>query len=396
MSALEDHGGSTIAEVEEEDRLDAADEKKSVEIQSKTAEDKERRNGEIDGVSNVVAEEVDARGAEEKAWKQQEAPPKLGYFCEPNQNLKLDAFKMFFFHMLPFTPIPHLLVAAILYWSYTRHGVKAFTFFLTLIAVLAMAPIYYSPTYQRFVREPLYRLFARYVPKAQYGVPEKPFPKNKSYIFAAHPHGRMFFSNVIFTQLHEDWRKGILEQGSILMAIAGNFFYIPILNLIFSLAGGVLATRSSIVSTLRKGNHICILIGGIKEVLMGTEEHFDRIYLNKRKGFIKIALEEGAGVVPVYYFNENQLFRHNSKGVIRIFEHINKFYYRLGMPFFQGPYYLPLPYRKSLLIAIGEPLFAKEGESVDSFHERYVQALRDLFEKYRPYSPDPTIQLDIQ
>ncbi|KAL3701049.1 hypothetical protein R1sor_019071 [Riccia sorocarpa] len=395
MSALEDHGGSTIAEVEEEDRLDAADAKKSVEIESKTAEDKQRRNGEINGVSNV-AEEVGAKGAEEKAWKQQEAPPKIRYFCEPNQNLKLDAFKMFFLHMLPFTPIPHIIATTILYWSYTRHGVKAFAFFFTLTAVLAMAPMVYSAKYKRFVREPLYRVFARYVPKAQYGVPEKPFPKDKSYIFAAHPHGRMFFSNVIFTQLHEDWRKGLLEHGEIFFAAAGNFFYIPILNLILSLAGTVDATRSTIVSKLRQGNHIGILIGGVKEVLMGTEEHVDRIYLKKRKGFIKIALEEGAGVVPVYYFNENQLFRHNSKTILRVFEHINKFYYRLGMPFFQGPYYLPLPYRKSLLMAIGEPLFAKEGESVDSFHERYVQALRDLFEKYRPYSPDPTIQLDIQ
>ncbi|KAL2650659.1 hypothetical protein R1flu_018787 [Riccia fluitans] len=298
--------------------------------------------------------------------------------------------------MIPFTIIPHVICLMFLYWSYKRHGAYAFMYFFTIFAVLALFPNVYSPTYRRAVRETFYRLFARYVPKAQYIVPDKPFPEDKSYIFACHPHGRMFYSGILFTQLHETWREGILKNGDIFMGAAGGFFYIPILNLLFSLAGTVPVTKSNIVAKLREGSHMTILIGGIKEVLMGTEDHVDRIYLKKRKGFIKIAIEENAGVVPVYFFNENQMFNHNSKSFLKIFEHINKYYYRLGVPFFRGRYNLPMPFRRPLLMAIGEPLFAKEGENVDSFHQRYMQALRELFDKYVPYSPHPDTQLDIQ
>jgi hypothetical protein len=46
-------------------------------------------------------------------------------------------------------------------------------------------------------------------------------------------------------------------------------------------------------------------------------------------------------------------------------------------------------------MAFGEPLFAKEGESLESFHGRYVEAVERLFEKYVGMSADPKHKLAI-
>jgi hypothetical protein len=59
-------------------------------------------------------------------------------------------------------------------------------------------------------------------------------------------------------------------------------------------------------------------------------------------------------------------------------------------------YSLPGRLGRPLMIAVGEPLIAREGESVDAFHERYMEALKALFDKYVPYSPNPNVKLIIQ
>jgi 1-acyl-sn-glycerol-3-phosphate acyltransferase len=139
---------------------------------------------------------------------------------------------------------------------------------------------------------------------------------------------------------------------------------------------------------------VTIAVGGVREVLLGTQDDADVLYLKKRRGFLHIAMDEKVGVVPVYAFNENQLFRHDSKAFLKFWENVNR-YYKIGVPFMRGYFNLPMPYRKELLIAIGDPLFAKEGESIVEFQERYIQALKQLFDQYVSLSPDPKHKLII-
>lgn len=44
-------------------------------------------------------------------------------------------------------------------------------------------------------------------------------------------------------------------------------------------------------------------------------------------------------------------------------------------------------------MAFGEPLFAKDGESVEAFHARYNEAVKQLFDKYVGMSADPKHKL---
>jgi hypothetical protein len=47
-------------------------------------------------------------------------------------------------------------------------------------------------------------------------------------------------------------------------------------------------------------------------------------------------------------------------------------------------------------VVFGDALFAKEGESIEDFHERYIESLRQLFNKYVGFSPDPNHKLIIK
>jgi hypothetical protein len=100
----------------------------------------------------------------------------------------------------------------------------------------------------------------------------------------------------------------------------------------------------------------------------------------------------GLTVYSVYFIL--QLFRHDSKAFLKFWENVNK-YCKVGVPFMRGYFNLPMPYRKELLIAIGDPLFANEGESIAEFQKRYIQAVKQLFDRYVGLSPDPNHKLII-
>lgn len=51
---------------------------------------------------------------------------------------------------------------------------------------------------------------------------------------------------------------------------------------------------------------------------------------------------------------------------------------------------------REILLVFGDALFAKEGERIEDFHERYIESLRQLFEKYVGFSPDPNHKLIIK
>ncbi len=68
------------------------------------------------------------------------------------------------------------------------------------------------------------------------------------------------------------------------------------------------------------------------QVLLGTYEDKDVLYLSARKGFCKIAMESNSGLIPVYCFGENQLFSHSSNSIMEFWRKVNM-YVKLGAPF---------------------------------------------------------------
>ena len=51
---------------------------------------------------------------------------------------------------------------------------------------------------------------------------------------------------------------------------------------------------------------------------------------------------------------------------------------------------------RDLLLVFGNPVFANEGETIEEFHERYIETVKKLFEEYVRLSPDPNHKLIIK
>ena len=97
------------------------------------------------------------------------------------------------------------------------------------------------------------------------------------------------------------------------------------------------ASASSLKRRL-KISSVLIYIGGIAELFLScrTEE---RLYLAKRKGFIKLALREGVDVVPVYLFGNTSVLSVLKHGPLAALSRK----LQASLTLFWGKYYLPIP-----------------------------------------------------
>ena len=126
------------------------------------------------------------------------------------------------------------------------------------------------------------------------------------------------------------------------------------------------------------------LPGGFEEATITNCEK-DKIYIKKRKGFIKYSLQYGYTVYPCYTFNENKIFN-----TINIFEGfrlwINKF--KIPGAIFFGKY-LYMPRNDiELITVIGKgiefPTILKPTkEDIGKYHKLYIQNLKELYDKYK-------------
>ena len=58
----------------------------------------------------------------------------------------------------------------------------------------------------------------------------------------------------------------------------------------------------------KKGLSVCLVVGGAREALLASPGEIN-LTLKRRKGFVKYALQNGADLVPVFSFGENELFK---------------------------------------------------------------------------------------
>lgn len=68
-------------------------------------------------------------------------------------------------------------------------------------------------------------------------------------------------------------------------------------------------SRASILHILgsRPGNAVVLVPGGAAESLLAAPGRMDLV-LNRRKGFVRVALRAGAALVPVLAFGENEMY----------------------------------------------------------------------------------------
>jgi hypothetical protein len=158
----------------------------------------------------------------------------------------------------------------------------------------------------------------------------------KNYLCVFQPHGVLSYAGIcsVIGASPE-------YQGNLKTAVADALLYTPILKHIMGIFGLISASKSSMKKTLAKpgvSGTIVLYVGGMAELFLSSETE-ERIYLNKRKGFIKLALTEGVDVVPVYLFGNTSTLSILKTGFLSSLSR------KLGvsLTYIWGKFLLPIP-----------------------------------------------------
>ena len=135
---------------------------------------------------------------------------------------------------------------------------------------------------------------------------------------------------------------------------------------------------------MKDGENIALIPGGFEETTLYERGKF-RIYLKKRKGFIKYALQFGYTLHPIFVFGEEQTY-YALSGFTDFRLWINSF--KIPAILFMGKYGF-LPHSNlDMVTVVGKGIvFPKieqpTSEDIDKWHTLYISKIEELFSKYK-------------
>lgn len=202
-----------------------------------------------------------------------------------------------------------------------------------------------------------------------------------NYLFAAQPHGVLSFVGMCAACSKPD------DVENVPTAAASVVLKTPLLKNMMGIFNLVDASGSNLKRILRKGGSVLIYIGGIAELFKScrTEE---RLYLQKRRGFIKLALREGVDVVPVYLFGNTSVLSVLKHGPLAALSRK----LQASLTLMWGKFYLPIPRDEKLLYIVGKPLGMPHipeptQQDIDKWHGIYCDEVRKIFETNKEKVP---------
>ncbi|KAH6915714.1 DAGAT-domain-containing protein [Coprinopsis sp. MPI-PUGE-AT-0042] len=222
-------------------------------------------------------------------------------------------------------------------------------------------------------------------------------PADRPYVFGYHPHGIIGMGALAtFAAQASGWEEEYPGINPRLLTLTTNFqmpFYRDIL-----LALGICSVSKRSCSNILKsgpGNAIAIVVGGAAESLSAHPGTAD-LTLRKRLGFIKLAIQHGADLVPTFSFGENDIYQQmpNEKGTT-IYALQRKFQSIFGftLPLFHGRGLLNynvglMPYRRRIVVVVGRPVHVTKMEkpSLDEVYriqQAYIEELTRIWDTYK-------------
>lgn len=156
--------------------------------------------------------------------------------------------------------------------------------------------------------------------------------------------------------------------------------------------GCIPATKSLMAEALAKdGANVCVMSGGIAELFLSSRNR-EQLYLLKRRGFVRLAIDSNAELVPLYIFGQTNMFDQlaTSGGYMM---QVSR-YLSASLTYFWGQLYLPIPFSTAVTTVIGTPIPVvvpaddsdeAMSRAVDKMHGQFVDAIKEL---YRVHAAD--------
>lgn len=213
--------------------------------------------------------------------------------------------------------------------------------------------------------------------------PKKLREADGQFILAMFPHGtgsdfRVLLQGMLpelFPHFHDKIRS----------LAASVLFLIPFIRELTLLTGCIEASRHVADKAIKNGRTILVLPGGESEQLL-TKRGVEKVYLLKRKGFVKLALKHNIPLVPAYVFGSSDLYETSTF----LFDARWKLMKAAGvcLPFCSGYLGSLCPFPVKNTIVFGEPITLPKtngGEvteqALNSAHELFIKKLTELFDK---------------
>jgi len=216
----------------------------------------------------------------------------------------------------------------------------------------------------------MWRAVKAYFPQARIHKTAE-LPPSSKYIIGYHPHGVLSVGGFLaFGTDALGFRELFPGINPRILSLNINF-RAPFLREYLLLHGVCSVSRHAITNLLHLGHTVVIVLGGGSESLLARPGRYDLV-LSRRRGFIKVALETGAALVPCIGFGEPEMFRTINQlpdeSPIRRFQVKLEKMLGFTLPFAFGvgvflPYGL-VPYPVPLNVVMGAPIEVEQYKGV--------------------------------
>jgi len=253
------------------------------------------------------------------------------------------------------------------------------------------------------------------------------------WICAMHPHGIIPIHAFLWVAFCDQYMGQAYGFG----ATTDAALRVPLLRQLLVWVSSGSASRHVLQREMGKGQNLFLLPGGVREIF--SSEPGRHAILAKRRGLMKLSLQTGASMVPVYVFGANDFYHqlatygnksqkkeNSGKGTTtttigKLQEWISR-NARAGFTFFWGQYLTPMPFKVPVTMVLGDPvrpipnalgegsLTARVGndklacqkvaeptdEQIEELLGRYIDAYERLFDQYKELAgcpPDTNLQV---
>jgi hypothetical protein len=213
-------------------------------------------------------------------------------------------------------------------------------------------------------------------------------PSGRQAVYGMAPHGIVPFSLGLtaFGGLNK-------IMGGLRIVTATATRLVPFFSHTLRFGGSIYANREVVDAALARGESLGITPGGIAEMFYGYPQPgchrlVEYAVLNKRKGFVKLAIKYGTDLVPTFIFGASKLYRRIV--LPKIVEDISN-YLRMSMVLFYGRLGLPIPFEIPMTYALGHAIETSHWgspknpapEVVDFVHNTFKAGLVRAFDDHK-------------